>query len=370
MNRYVLTGALAALLLGTGATAAELPLQPVEIDNLGIEFRAPEPVDAATTIPARARVIVPPDADYAVSAAVPGLVERVFVGVGDSVAAGQPLLAIRSPEFLSLQQQYLEARADAAVATAQLNRDRELFDEGIIAERRFEEASARAASAESRLAEHARLLDVAGLRREDIRRLGEGGELLESLVVRAPVDGAVLEFETRAGQSVASTDMLCRVADLSVLWLDIRVPQELIDAVLPGAEVAVRESRVERPARVLAIGQSVDPEMQTVPVRGEVIRAGHGLRPGQLVTVNILAVEADAAGTPAVSVPTAALMRSGDAAYVFVRSANGVIATPVTVVASAGQRVILRGVDAGASIAVTGVSALKALWLAAGEADG
>ena len=102
------TGALAALLLGTSAIAAELPLQPVEIENLGIEFRAPEPVDAATTIPARARVIVPPAADYAVSAAVPGLVERVFVGVGDSVGAGQPLLAIRSPEFLSLQQQYLD----------------------------------------------------------------------------------------------------------------------------------------------------------------------------------------------------------------------------------------------------------------------
>ena len=366
MNRYAVTAALGALLVGAAAAAVELPLEPAEIDNLGIEFLAPEPVDAATTVPARARVIVPPSADYAVTSAVPGLVERVFVGVGDRVSAGQALLAIRSPEFLSLQQQYLEAAADASVARAQLDRDRQLFEEGIIAERRLQETRARTVAAESRLAEHARLLDVAGMRRGDIERLGENAELLEALVLRAPVDGAVLELTTRAGQSVGSTDMLCRVADLSVLWLDIRVPQELIDAVVPGADVAVRESRAERPARVLAIGQAVDPETQTVPVRAEVTRPDHGLRPGQLVAVSILAVGAD--GTVAVSVPTAAVIRSGDAAYVFERSAGGVTVTPVTVVATADRRVTVRGIDAGASVAVTGVSALKALWLAAGEA--
>lgn len=369
MNRYAFTGALAMLFV-TVAGAAELPLEPAEIDNLGIEFRAAESVDAATTVPARARVIVPPSADYAMTSALPGLVERVFVGVGDRVTAGQPLLAIRSPEFLSLQQQYVEAAADASVATAQLDRDRQLLDEGIIAERRLQETRARTVAAESRRAEHARLLEVAGMRREDIRQLGENAELLESMVVRAPVDGAVLELKTRAGQSVGSTDMLARVADLSVLWLDIRVPQERIDAVAPGAGVAVRESGVERPGRVLAIGQAVDADMQTVPVRAELTRTGHGLRPGQLVEVGILVAGSDGAGAPAVSVPTAAVIRSGDAAWVFVRSAGGVTATPVIVVSSADRRVTVRGIDAGASVAVTGVSALKALWLAAGETDG
>jgi len=240
MNRYALIGALSLLLGAIGATSAELALTPVEIDNLGIEFRTPRPADSAAMVAARARVVVPPSADHILSSAVPGLIERVFVAVGDPVTAGQPLLAIRSSEFLSLQQQYVEARAEASLAVAQLNRDRQLFDEGIIAERRLEETRVRALAADSRLAEHGRLLAVVGLGRDEVRRLGESAELVESVVVRAPVDGAVLDVMTRAGQSVDSVDALCRVADLSTLWLDIRVPQERVGDVSRDAEVAVR----------------------------------------------------------------------------------------------------------------------------------
>ena len=146
--------------------------------------------------------------------------------------------------------------------------------------------------------------------------------------------------------------MLTTLTIVSTLLLPVSVIAGLWGmnfAVVPGADVAVRESRAERPARVLAIGQAVDPDTQTVPVRAEVTRPDHGLRPGQVVAVSILAVGAD--GTVAVSVPTAAVIRSGDAAYVFERSAGGVTVTPVTVVASADRRVTVRGIDAGARVA-------------------
>jgi cobalt-zinc-cadmium efflux system membrane fusion protein len=364
------TGLAAGLLFALNAAGQEIPLAPAEFDSLGVEFATPEAVDTATAVTARARVVVPPSADNFVASAVTGLVERVYIGVGDRVTAGQALFSIRSPGFLGLQQQYLEARADAALADAQLERDRQLFDEGIIAGRRLEETRTRATSAASRLAEHTRLLRIAGVRQQDIDRLGAGGALLDSLVVRAPVDGVVLDVMTRAGQSVGSVDVLCRVADLSTLWLDIHVPQEQAGAVAVGAEVDVRESPASRPARVLAIGQAVDPTTQTVPVRAEIVRSTHGLRPGQLVEATILAQDTGDSGGRTMSVPISAVIRSGETAYVFVRSAAGVTATPVTVVSSADRRVVVRGLESDARVAVAGVSALKALWLSSAEAEG
>lgn len=369
MSRFV-TGLLAALLVTLDAAGQEIPLAPAEFDSLGVEFVSPEAVDTATAVTARARVVVPPAADHVVASAVTGLVERVYIGIGDRVTAGQPLFSIRSPGFLGLQQQYLEARADAALADTQLERDRQLFDEGIIAGRRLEETRTRAASAASRLAEHTRLLLIAGLRQQDIDRLGAGGVLLDSLVVRAPVDGVVLDVMTRAGQSVGSVDVLCRVADLSTLWLDIRVPQEQAGTVAMGATVGVRESPAERPARVLAVGQAVDPDTQTVPVRAEIASSAHGLRPGQLVEATVFAPDAGDAGARSMSVPISAVIRSGETAYVFVRSAAGVTATPVSVVSAADRRVVVRGLESDARVAVAGVSALKSLWLSSVEAEG
>lgn len=368
MNAITRSLVLLALFAGIQAAAQELVLDAAEISNLGIEFIAPEPMTSATAVSAPARVVVPPSADHIVASSVAGLVERVYAGVGDRVTAGDPLLSIRSPGFLGLQQQYLEARAEASVAEAQLMRDEALFDDGIIARRRLEETRADAVAATTRSAEHARLLSIAGLRSSDIRALEHDGRLIDALTVRAPVDGVVLDVMTRAGENVEPVTTLCRVADLGTLWLEIRVPQQRVAGVTAGAGVSVRESAQAVTARVLAVGQAVDPETQTVLIRAAVTVDDHGLRPGQLVHASVLAAT-DASGDAVVSLPDAALMRSGSAVYVFSRSARGVAATPVSVVAPSGSRMLVRGLPAGAEVAVAGVSALKALWLAASEAE-
>jgi cobalt-zinc-cadmium efflux system membrane fusion protein len=57
------------------------------------------------------------------------------------------------------------------------------------------------------------------------------------------------------------------------------------------------------------------------------------------------------------------VVRQGDKAYVFVRTGTGFVATPVTVLASAGQSVRVTGaLQAGQEVATASVIALKAAW--------
>ena len=95
--------------------------------------------------------------------------------------------------------------------------------------------------------------------------------------------------------------------------------------------------------------------------------SAHGLRPGEIV-----AVELPAAGSAGGwSVPLAAVAHDGKQAYVFVRSADGFEVRPVTVSASAGQRVRVQGaLKDGEQIAVSGIVALKGAWLAEKEKGG
>jgi multidrug efflux pump subunit AcrA (membrane-fusion protein) len=52
-------------------------------------------------------------------------------------------------------------------------------------------------------------------------------------------------------------------------------------------------------------------------------------------------------------------------AYVLVRNANNFEVRPVTVIASAGQRIHIKGkLKAGENIAISGIIALKGAWLA------
>ena len=62
--------------------------------------------------------------------------------------------------------------------------------------------------------------------------------------------------------------------------------------------------------------------------------------------------------------PLSAVAHDGNQAYVFVRTENGFEARPVTVAASAGQRVRVQGqIKSGEQVAVSGVVALKGAWL-------
>lgn len=364
MKTTAALGASIALVTVTvAAFATELPVSDTELRNVGAEFVLPGPAGPAGAVEARGRVIIPPSAEHVISSTQPGLVLRLHAAAGDPVNAGQVLAEVRSPAFLSLQQEYLEASHDNALAEAQLRRDAQLAEEGIISERRFEETRAIAGAAAGRRAEHRQILRLAGMPETAIDALESNQRFRDTLEVRSPIDGVVLELLAKSGESVESVQALYRVANLSELWIDILVPQEQVNLVTPGMLVDVADCNVDLPARVTAIGRAVDAGTQTVSVRAELRGSDHGLKPGQLVAVRIVAPDLQRAADPMVSVPVAAIVRRGTLAFVFVRVPGGVEPRRVDIAGSADGNAYIRGVGVTDEIAVRGIAALKAMWL-------
>ena len=123
-------------------------------------------------------------------------------------------------------------------------------------------------------------------------------------------------------------------------------------------------------ARILSASPTVSSGSQTVVLRAAVEGKTGLVRPGEFVTVELPIATTQAAAQGSWDVPLSAVAHDGKQAYLFVRTAAGFEARPVTVVASAGQRVRVQGpVKAGEQIAVSGVVALKGAWLDAKESQ-
>lgn len=369
MNR---NNALVAGLLASTAFqlsfAEEIVVSPGEIGNLGIEFVSPEVARDVAAIEATARVVIPPMGDAVVSAPQSGLLAGLYLAVGEEVVQGQMMAKLQSPDFLALQREFLDALNANLLAQNAYDRDRQLFDEGIVSGRRLQEATTRAKVAATGLNEHRQLLQIAGLSAAEIRVLETRQSLLQVLEIRAPFDGVVLERMATVGERLDAMSPVYRLADLSSLWLEINVPQEKLLLVRPGMKVAVADSRVPLPAEVATIGRSIDPATQIVMVRATLTEAGHGLKPGQFVSARIVAGDTDTSDEAVWAVPAAAVIRSGNNHHLFVRTVNGFEVREVFVVSAHAERFYLRAdIDADSSIAVSGVSALKSLWVALGE---
>src|SRR5690606_4758230 len=169
-----------------------------------------------------------------VSAPGGGLVTRLHVAEGSEVAAGDPLVELRSVELLEAQREYVNAASAARLAEAQLARDRMLHDEGIIARRRLEEAEAAALAARVRAEQTGQQLRLVGADDAALDQLAASGDISAELTLRAPVAGVVIGRHGAVGEQVEALEPIVRIADLRQLWLEARVPQERADGVAAG----------------------------------------------------------------------------------------------------------------------------------------
>ena len=229
----VLVGILLTLVVRV-TFADEIAVSAGEVRNLGIELATPQKAQATTAIEATAHVAIPPMGDVFVSAPQAGLLMRLNVAIGDEVSTGQAIAELQGPEFLALQREFLDALNTNLLAQNDYARDKQLHDEGIISGRRLQETATRARIATTGINEHRQLLNFAGLTDNEIRALESEQRLLQTLTIRAPIDGVVLDRMAVAGERVDRMSPVYRIADLSLLWLEIAVPREKLAAVSPG----------------------------------------------------------------------------------------------------------------------------------------
>ena len=367
----VLSALMAASL--SAHAADEFAVTPAQMQGLGITLqRLDKPADIqGQAYPAR--VVLPPSQEQVVSAPLPGLVDRVLVSENDTVKSGQPLLRLISPELSELQLKLLEATSKSRLSEKTAQRERLLFAEGIIPERRVQEADGAVEGDRARVQQAEAALRLAGVDAASIRKIAAGGTLQDGLTVHAKTAGTVMSLDAKVGQRVAQADALMRLADTHQLWLDIQLPADRRSQVaIKGGQITV----VGRDAMAMpmSLGLMVS-DSQTVTLRAQVTKGVTLLRPGEYVQVQVpfatsatSATLAPLASTGSASqswpVPVASVVRQGDKAYVFVRTPKGFLAQQVTVLNSAGASVQVQGpLKPGQDIAVTSVIALKAAWL-------
>lgn len=353
MRPFVLLAA-AAIALAARAGEGEVKIAPEQIKSLGIETTAPASAGSAQITGLPALVMVPNEQLQVVSTPLAGLLYQVLVATHQPVKRGQVLAQVQSPALADLQHTYLQAASQASLARASLQRDEELYREGIIAQSRLLAARSQAVETAADLAERTEALRLAGMSAAAMARLRAGQRVGTLVELVAPLDGVVLEQMAVAGQRLEAAAPVFKVAKLVPLWLEIQVPVARLAEVREGARVFVPAAGAS--GDVIVVGRSVASGNQTVLVRGRVESGAERLRPGQYVEASL----ALPGGGATFTVPGGALARVAGRPVVFVRTPLGFRAQPVELLGDAAATAVVAGLKGDEQVAVRGVAALKA----------
>ena len=356
-RQFILLGvASASFALPAAEPASPISLRPAQAGALGLETLKVQADQAMSGARLPARVDVPNEQMRLVVAPVPGRVDALLVAPGASVKRGQVVARLLSPQALELQRDVLQSGSHLALQQQNLKRDEQLFAEGLIPESRIQATRAVAAQAEA----------LAGERRQGLQLAGIApGKLGGALALTSPLDGVVLEQGVQVGQRVDSAELVYRIARLSPLWLEIQAPLAVAEGLKPGMSVRINGTDVQ--GKLAAVGRSVDATSQTVLLRAVVSDGADKLRPGQAVEISVVTP-----GASGYRLPAAAVARHDGKTLVFVEmKAEGdnrrFEAREVRVSSQAGDSVVVEGVKTGETVAVKGVSGLKAVLAGVGR---
>ena len=357
----------AATAPGPASPAAGVVIVPPESPQSRQLRVAPVELAEVSTdeIVAPGRVIANPNRIARVLLPAPGRILEVLAGLGSTVERGQSLLTLESPDADGAISGYRQAEAGerqaAAALTkveADLERARDLYGVRAIAQKDL-------LSAENDLAQARGAADVAHAAREQAERkldlLGlKPTDSRQRLVVRAPIDGKVLEISVAPGEYRTDTAApLMTVADLSTVWIASDVPESSVRLIHVGDPVSIGllaypgETFVGRVAR---IADGLDPQTRTLKVYVELSNAQGRLRPEMFGTVRH-------AGAPRKMpvLPPGAIVQEYGRSTVFAERAPGQYERrQVTVGAPVSDRLpVLSGVQAGDRVVVDGAVLLK-----------
>jgi Cu(I)/Ag(I) efflux system membrane fusion protein len=257
-----------------------------------------------------------------VQARANGYVERLYVRAPlDAVRKGQALAELVIPDWVAAQEEFLTAqRLSPELAAAARQR-----------------------------------MQLAGMPEDLIAQLVASGKVQARMTIRAPQSGVVSELSVREGMTLATGAPMFRVQGLGAVWVNAEIPEASSALVRPGLRVEASTPAlpgVRFQGKVSAMLPEVNGSTRTLQARIELSNPMGQLVPGMFANVRL----AGAAGKPVLTVPTEAIIQTGERNVVFISSGEGSF-QPVEVetgIEQGGRTEIRKGLQAGQKVVASG----------------
>ena len=204
---------------------------------------------------------------------VPGRLDRLFVDyTGVAVRKGDHLVEIYSPELITAQEELLQA----------IRSVEEL--KGSSSERVLVSARASVKAARERL-------ELLGVTAPQLAKLERTKSVSDHLTIYAPRGGIVVHKNAMEGSYVKTGSPIYRIADLSVVWVNLEAYESDLAWLRYGQAVSFRTEAFpgeEFEGRISFIDPILDDRTRTVKVRVNVPNAEGRLKPGMFVRATVL----------------------------------------------------------------------------------
>lgn len=290
----------------------EVILTQAQFNTAGIEFGSVEMKQISGTFKANGVLDVPPQQMVSISVNMGGFLKKTDLLQGMRVRKGQLIAVIENPDFVQMQQEYLDARSQLEYAKADYERQQELAKENINAQKTLQQAKASFLSLDAKTNALKERIKVVGLNLNAV----EQGHIQSTINIYSPISGFVTEVNANIGKYVNPTDVLFEIVDTEHLHAELTVFEKDVPKLQIGQRVrfTLANETTERIAKVYLIGREISSD-RTVRIHCHIEKEDIHLLPGMYLKA---IVETGQQQVPAL--PDEAIVDYQGQKYIFIAS--------------------------------------------------
>lgn len=239
-----------------------------QFSNNAMKLGKPEAHTFYDVVSANGFIDVPPQNKASIHTYMAGYIKTSPLLVGNHVKKGELLLTIENPEYVTLQQHYMEVYQQLAYLKSEYQRQQKLYDENISSEKVYLKAKSEydmTVATYSGLKQQLKLMNI----NPD---WVEKGNVTSVISIYAPITGTISKLALSIGSYVSPTDQLLEIVNNDHIHLELEVFEKDILKVKEEMLVTFQVNEVSNQkydAVVHLVGNTLS-ENKTVSIHGHI----------------------------------------------------------------------------------------------------
>ncbi|WP_190809443.1 efflux RND transporter periplasmic adaptor subunit [Flagellimonas sp. S3867] len=219
-----------------------------------------------TSINVNGMIDVPPGNRVVVNASMGGYIKTAPLLIGDKVRKGQVLVTIENPEFVALQQEYMEVNGQLSYLKAEYARQKTMTEENITSQKNYLKAESDYKTAVAKHTGLGKQLQMLNISTSIVLQ----GNFSSVATIYAPISGSITQMNVTKGMYVSPATSILEIIDNDHIHLELAVFEKDIMKVKKGQEIdfSIPEASTETfKAEVHLVGTAIE-ENRTIKVHG------------------------------------------------------------------------------------------------------
>lgn len=210
---------------------------------------------------------VPPEYKAAVSVYYGGTVKNLHLLVGEKIKMGQTLFTLENPEFIQMQQDYLNAKNSLKYLQKDYERQRKLSSENVSSQKKYLKAETDYFTVRSNFEALGQKLQLLNINPSDLNF----NSITSSAKIKAPISGNITEVNISKGEYLSPTKVAVGIVNTEHMHLELNVFEKDIFKIKKGETIKFTQPdnrTTVYEAEVFLVGKSVNTVDRTINIHG------------------------------------------------------------------------------------------------------